>query len=69
MFSYLGVSFAAYDVGDTLRVTGILLQRDLTPPFLGGYELVPRFQHDIEPRHATAAWPTSWGRVKALHRE
>jgi hypothetical protein len=63
------VSFAAYEVGDTLRVTGILAQYDLTSPYLEGYELIPRLQRDIEPWHSTAVCPTSWGQIKALYRQ
>jgi hypothetical protein len=59
------VSFAAYEVGDTLRVAGILSQYDLSLPYLEGYELIPRYQRDIEWWHATAVHPTSWGKIKA----
>jgi hypothetical protein len=62
------VSFAVYEVGDSLRITGILFQRDADAPYLDGYELFPRFQEDIEPLHSTSVNPTSWGRVKTLYR-
>ena len=67
-FSDESVSFATYGVGDSLRITGILVQRDVDMPWLEGYELFPRFQEDIEKFPPTAVSPTSWGRVKALHR-
>ena len=61
------VSFAAYQVGDTLSVTGILFQRDPDSPFLEGYELFPRFQTDIERSYAASVHPTYWGDIKARH--
>jgi len=41
------VSFAPYRLGDTLTVTGVVLQYDRTSPYFDGYELVPRWQRDI----------------------
>jgi predicted extracellular nuclease len=61
------VSFAIYSVGNSLRITGILLQHDADAPYLEGYELFPRFQEDIE-GYPAAVSPTSWGRVKAVYR-
>jgi hypothetical protein len=58
------VSFAAYEVDDTLRVAGILSQYDLSLPYLEGYELIPRYQRDIEWWPATALRTTSWGKIK-----
>jgi hypothetical protein len=62
------VSFASYDIGDTLRITGILFQYDRSPPYLEGYELVPRFQSDIVRWEGTPVHGSSWGRIKALYR-
>ena len=62
------VSFATYSTGDSLRITGILLQRDADAPWLEGYGLYPRFQEDIEELPSTSVSPTSWGRVKSLYR-
>jgi hypothetical protein len=63
-----GVSFAAYSVGDSLRITGLLFQHDPDAPWLEGYELFPRFQDDIEQLSSTAVSPISWGSIKALYR-
>jgi hypothetical protein len=40
--------FSVFDVGDTLDVTGIMLQYDRTAPYFDGWELVPRFQTDMK---------------------
>ena len=40
--------FTQFVPGDTLEVTGVVLQYDRTPPFFEGYELVPRFQSDFQ---------------------
>ncbi len=42
------VDFSGFNVGDTLDVTGVILQYDRTPPFFDGYELVPRWQSDMQ---------------------
>jgi len=64
------VSFAEYDLGDTLRVTGILYQYDRTAPYFGGYELIPRFQRDIvRCSHPVAVLTSTWGGIKALYRD
>ena len=62
------VSFLEYAHGDTLRVTGVLTQYDRAPPYFEGYELVPRFQRDIERWETTAVIGATWGRIKALYR-
>ncbi|MBM3308369.1 MAG: hypothetical protein FJY74_08585 [Candidatus Eisenbacteria bacterium] len=41
------ITFAPYRSGDTLTVTGVVLQYDRTSPYFDGYELVPRYQSDI----------------------
>ena len=40
--------FTQFIPGDTLEVTGVVLQYDRTPPYFEGYELVPRFQSDFQ---------------------
>jgi hypothetical protein len=40
--------FGGFDVGDTLDVTGIMLQYDRDAPYFDGWELVPRFQEDMK---------------------
>ena len=62
------VSFHMYDEGDTLRVTGILMQYDRTAPFFDGYELSPRSQDDIEEWTMTPTPRSSWGEIKSLFR-
>jgi hypothetical protein len=42
-----GVSFMDFRAGDTLAVTGVVLQYDRTAPYFDGYELVPRYQDDM----------------------
>jgi hypothetical protein len=44
------ISFTEFIPGDTLEVTGVILQYDRSAPFFEGYELVPRYQDDM--RHA-----------------
>ena len=41
------VNFDVYSVGDTLDVTGFVLQYDTSAPYLSGYEIVPRTQSDM----------------------
>jgi hypothetical protein len=36
-----------FKVGDPIEVTGVLTQYDGTPPYLGGYELVPQNQEAV----------------------
>lgn len=39
--------FSGFDIGDTLDVTGVVLQYDTAPPYFDGWELTPRFQTDM----------------------
>jgi hypothetical protein len=39
--------FSGFDVGDTIDVTGFVTQYDATPPYFEGYQLAPRFQHEL----------------------
>ena len=41
------IDFTEFTPGDTLDVTGVVLQYDRSAPFLEGYELVPRYQTDM----------------------
>lgn len=42
------LDFSKYSVGDSVRVTGVMLQYDYTAPYFGGYELAPRYSSDLE---------------------
>jgi len=46
--NFTNVDFTKFVEGMYVRVTGALLQFDFTRPFLEGYELVPRYDSDIE---------------------
>lgn len=61
-------SFYSFGEGDTLRVTGVVSQYDRTPPYFEGYELIPRFQRDLERWHINAVEQTRWGVIKAMYR-
>ncbi len=45
--NFTDLDFSIYALGDSLEVTGIVLQYDYTAPYLGGYELAPRYDSDI----------------------
>jgi hypothetical protein len=47
--------FSVFEAGDTLDVTGVVLQYDRNSPYLEDYEIVPRFQSDMA--HYTAIPP------------
>jgi len=42
------VDLSVFVPGDTLEVTGVILQYDRSSPFFDGYELVPRWQRDMK---------------------
>jgi hypothetical protein len=46
--NYTPIDYSQYKVGMYIRVTGVILQYDYTRPFLESYELVPRYETDIE---------------------
>jgi hypothetical protein len=46
--NYTTIDFSQYDIGDSLRATGVVLQYDRTIPFLSGYEVAPRYESDLE---------------------
>lgn len=45
--NFTDLDFGVFAVGDSVEVTGVILQYDLTPPFLSGYELAPRYDSDM----------------------
>jgi hypothetical protein len=62
------ISLGIYDVGDTIDVTGIMMQYDRTAPFFDGYELSPRYQSDMKlavapPRPDPEYWPNAALRI------
>jgi hypothetical protein len=46
--NFTSIDFTKYELGMYVRVRGVVLQYDYTAPFLEGYELVPRYESDIE---------------------
>jgi hypothetical protein len=46
--NYTPIDFTRFHAGMYVRVKGVILQYDFTMPFLEGYELVPRYDSDIE---------------------
>lgn len=56
--NYTPIDYSRFKVGMYIRVTGVILQYDYTQPFFESYELVPRYETDIEiledafPEHA-----------------
>lgn len=45
--NFTPLDFSLFAVGDSVRVTGVLLQYDYTKPYFDGYELAPRYNSDI----------------------
>lgn len=45
--NFTSLDFSRFAVGDSLRVTGVVLQYDRTMPYFGGYELAPRYDSDM----------------------
>lgn len=43
-----GTDFSVFIPGDTLSVAGVILQYDRAAPYLEGFELVPRYQSDMQ---------------------
>ncbi len=41
------IDMGVFDIGDTVDVTGILVQYDAEPPYTEGWELSPRVQEDM----------------------
>jgi hypothetical protein len=45
--NFTNLDFSVFAVGDSVEVTGAVLQYDRTVPYFGGYELAPRYQSDM----------------------
>ncbi|MBN2565000.1 MAG: hypothetical protein JXB46_04760, partial [Candidatus Eisenbacteria bacterium] len=45
--NFTDLDFGVFAVGDSVEMTGVVLQYDQTPPFLSGYELAPRYESDM----------------------
>jgi hypothetical protein len=45
--NFTSLDFSRFAVGDSVRVTGVVLQYDRTAPYFGGYELAPRYDSDM----------------------
>jgi hypothetical protein len=45
--NFTDLDFGVFAVGDSVEITGVVLQYDLTRPFLSGYELAPRYDSDM----------------------
>lgn len=50
--NFSDLDFGVFAVGDSVEVTGVLLQYDQTMPFFAGYELAPRYPSDMVIREA-----------------
>ncbi len=48
--NFTDLDFSEYALGDSIEVTGVLLQYDYSAPYFGGYELAPRYPSDIVQR-------------------
>jgi hypothetical protein len=46
--NYTPIDYSQFKTGMYIRVTGVILQYDYTMPFLESFELVPRYETDIE---------------------
>ena len=45
--NFTDLDFSKYAVGDSIEVTGVVLQYDHSQPYFGGYELAPRYDSDL----------------------
>ncbi len=55
VYKTTGIDVSSFKKGDMLRVTGIAGQYDYQPPYIDGYQVLPRFQSDIEIISATTS--------------
>ncbi len=46
--NFNNINFEQFAVGDSVSMTGAILQYDQTMPYLSGYELAPRYDADME---------------------
>jgi hypothetical protein len=51
------IDMGVFDIGDTVDVTGILVQYVTEPPYTGGWELSPRYQSDMKMAVVPPSWP------------
>ncbi len=51
------LNLGVFDIGDTIDVTGNMMQYDREAPFFGGYELSPRYESDMKMAVVPASWP------------
>ena len=45
--NFTDLDFGKYAIGDSVQVTGVVLQYDYTEPYFDGYELAPRYDEDL----------------------
>jgi len=45
--NFTDLDFSGFALGDSIQVTGVLLQYDYSSPYFGGYELAPRYPSDL----------------------
>ncbi len=45
--NFTDLDFSGYALGDSIEVTGVLLQYDYSAPYFSGYELAPRYPSDL----------------------
>jgi len=62
------LDLGVFDIGDTIDVTGIMMQYDRTAPFFDGWELSPRYESDMmlavpPPPPDPEFWPSAALRV------
>jgi len=51
------LDLSVFDVGDTIDVTGNMMQYDREAPFFDGYELSPRYESDMKMAVVPPSWP------------
>lgn len=51
------LDLGVFDVGDTIDVTGNMMQYNREAPFFDGYELSPRYESDMKIAVVPASWP------------
>jgi len=48
VYNTTGIDLSSVDAGSVYKITGVVGQYDATTPYTSGYQLLPRFQEDIE---------------------
>ena len=51
------LDLGVFDIGDTIDVTGNIMQYDRDAPFFDGYELSPRYESDMKMAVVPPSWP------------